>query len=63
MEPSAGAFAFAWIVIKHDFSADEGFEWEGGEHIEAEAEACNVHHGVGRRKVIEDVSLCFGAEG
>ncbi|KAF4625824.1 hypothetical protein G7Y89_g12339 [Cudoniella acicularis] len=50
-------------VIEHDFAADEGFEGEGGEHVEAEAEAGDVHHGAVCGEVVEDVSLGEGAEG
>lgn len=50
-------------VGEHYFAADEGFEGEGGEHVEAETEARDVYHCVVRGEVVEDVSLGFGAEG
>lgn len=25
------------VVVREDFAADKGLEWEGGEHVEAEA--------------------------
>lgn len=49
-------------VIEHDFSADERFERESGQHVESEAETCDVDHCVVRWKIVEDVAFGFGAE-
>lgn len=54
----------AWEpVIEHHFAADEGFKWERGEHVEPEAEARDVHHGVVGGEVVKDVAFGLGAEG
>jgi len=44
-------------VVEHYFAADEGFEGEGGEHVEAETETGDVYHGVVGGEVVEDVAL------
>jgi len=44
-------------VIRHDLTADEGFEREGRQHVETETEARNIDHSVVCREVIEDVAL------
>ena len=54
----------AWEpVVEDDLAADEGFEREGGEHVEAEAEAGDVDHRAVGGEVVEDVALGEGAEG
>lgn len=50
-------------VIIHHLPADEAFEGEGGEHVEAEAESGDVDEDVVGGEVVEDVSLGEGAEG
>ena len=47
----------------HDLAADEAFERQGGEHVEAEAEAGNVDEDVVGGEVVQDVALGQGAEG
>lgn len=55
---------FLWKpIIVHHLPADEAFERQGGEHVEAEAESGDVDQDVIGGEVIEDVSLCVGAEG
>ena len=50
-------------VIVHNFSTNEGFEGQCGEHVKAKAEACNLHHEMALRgKVVEDVAFGKGAE-
>ena len=49
-------------IVEHHFSAHEGFQWKGCEHIEPEAKTSNVHHGSVNRKIVEDVALCEGAK-
>ncbi|QSZ31574.1 hypothetical protein DSL72_001141 [Monilinia vaccinii-corymbosi] len=50
-------------VVEHDLAADEGFEGEGREHVEAEAEAGEVDERVGGGEVVEHVAEGVGAEG
>ena len=50
-------------VVQRDFAADEAFERERGQHVQPEAETRDVYHGVVRGEVVEQVSLCQGAEG
>lgn len=50
-------------IIEHDFSANEGFEGEGSEHVEAETETGYVYHYVVGGEVVEDVALGEGTEG
>jgi hypothetical protein len=44
-------------VIEHYFSADECFERECREHVEAETKTGDVDHRVVGGEVVEDVSL------
>ena len=39
-------FGFGPKVVVDHFAADEAFEWKGGEHVEAEAEAGDVDDNV-----------------
>lgn len=48
--------------IHHYLAADEGFEGEGGKHVQPEAEAGDVDEG-GGGEVIEHVAVGEGAEG
>lgn len=44
-------------VIVHDFSTDEAFERKCGEHIQPEAQTCNLDHEVAlRREVVQDIT-------
>ena len=45
-----------------DLAADEALEGERGKHVEAEAEARDVDHRVGLRKVVEHVGECLVLE-
>ena len=45
-------------VVEHYFAAYEGFEREGGEHVQTETESGDVDHYVIGGEVVEDVSLC-----
>lgn len=51
------------IVIRHNISADEAFEREGGEHVQTKAKSSDVGHEIIRRKIIEDVALRLVSEG
>ena len=50
-------------VLVHDFAADEGFEGERSEHVEAEEEAGNIDHQVVLREVVEHVAKRLVAKG
>ncbi|TGO86853.1 hypothetical protein BPOR_0272g00110 [Botrytis porri] len=50
-------------VVEHYFATDEGFEGEGGEHVETKAETGEVDEGVCGGEVVKDVAKGFGAEG
>lgn len=55
---------FVWKpIVVHYFPADESFEREGGEHIEAEEETCDVDHEIISGEVVEYVAERFVAEG
>lgn len=62
MQWITSALALPRPIIEHDFSADKSFEGESREHVQAEAEACNINQDVGSGEVVEDVALSFGAE-
>lgn len=51
------------VVVEHHFAADEGFEWESGEHVKSETEARDVDHCVVGGEVVEYVTLGEVAEG
>lgn len=40
-------------VVHHDFAANEGFEREGGEHVETKTESSNVDHNAIFWEVVE----------
>ena len=44
-------------AVEHYFAADEGFEREGGEHVQTKTEAGDIDHYVIGGEVVEDVSL------
>lgn len=43
-------------IVVHDFSADEGLERQGGEHVQAKEEAGNVDHQVVPREVVQHIA-------
>lgn len=43
-------------VVEHDLPTDKGFQRQSGEHVQPEAEAGDVDHGVVGGEVVEDVS-------
>ena len=46
------------IIVVHNFSADEAFEWERSEHVQAEAETRDLHYEMTlSREVVEDVAF------
>lgn len=49
-------------VRLHDLAADESLEGHGGEHVEAEAEAGDVDHGVVAAEIVEHVAEGLVAE-
>lgn len=51
------------VVVEHDLAADKGLERQRGEHVEAEAQARDVDHGVVRGEVVEHVAQGLVAEG
>ena len=56
-------FVFCVEVVGHHFAADETFQGEGGEHVEAEAQAGDLHDdGAVDGEVVEDVAGCEVAE-
>lgn len=55
---------FPWEpVVEHYFAANECFEGEGGEHVEAETETCEVYEGRAGGEIVEHVAEGVGAEG
>lgn len=51
-------------VIIHDFSTDEALKWEGGKHVETEAEAGDLNHQMSLGgKVIEHITLGLISKG
>lgn len=49
-------------VRLHNLAADKRLQGHGGEHVEAEAQTCDVDHGVVAGEVVEDVAEGFVAE-
>lgn len=40
-----------------NFTNDIYFKWEGGQHVEAKAESCNIDCGIICGKVVQDIAL------
>ena len=51
------------VVVEHDLAADEGLEGQGGEHVEAEAQAGHVDHDVVAGEIVEHVADGLVAKG
>ncbi len=51
-------------VVVHHLSADEAFQRQRGEHIEAETQSSNLHNNMSLRgEVVQNIAFSLVAEG
>ena len=49
--------------VDHYVPADEAFQRERSDHVQAEAKACNINQQIIRSEIVEDIAKCAVSKG